>query len=84
MKNIFEINDVVQKTKSDTIVKVHFDENGQVIKNMEVLKVVGMNKTTLKLSDGNTVSKGSLFPYYRKRFRKEIEYFYIMDMTLKI
>lgn len=82
--NFEEINQTIHDIKSDTIVKVEFDEKGQVIKKMELLKVVGMNKTSLKLSDGKTVSKGSLFPYHRKQYRKEIEYFYLVDMTVNI
>ncbi len=84
MENLEMINKIISGIKSDTIAKMEFSENGQVIKKMELLKVIGMNKTSLRLSDGETVSKESLFPYYRKNFRREIEYFYLIDMAVKI
>ncbi len=84
MENLEKINEIISSIKSDTIVKIKFSSSGQVIKKMELLRVVGMNKTSVKLSDGETLSKESLFPYYRKNFRREIEYFYLMDMIINI
>ncbi len=84
MENLEKINEIISSIKSDTIVKIKFGSSGQVIKKMELLRVVGMNKTSVKLSGGETLSKESLFPYYRKNFRREIEYFYLMDMIINI
>ncbi len=80
MEKIEKINKIIRNIKSDTVVKIEFNGNGHVIKRMELLKIVGMNKTSLKLSDGKTVSKESLFPYYRGDFRREIEYFYLLNV----
>ncbi len=79
-----EINKTASDIESNTIVKIEFNNTGQIIKKLELSRVVGINKTSLKLSDGKTVSKGSLFPYYKRDFRREVEYFYLVDIVVKM
>ncbi len=65
--------------KVRTIVRIKYDEEYQIIKEMEILKIIRENKTTYRLSNGTTVSKKSLFPYYHgkgKTYCKEEEYFF--------
>lgn len=60
-----------------TIVRILFDEKYQTIKELEFLKIISETSKTLHLSNGKTVSKESLFPYHRKNYSREQEYFYL-------
>ncbi len=84
MEKLEVLNKIISEMKSDVIVKIEFGNNVHIIKKLELLKIVGMNKTSFKLSDGKTVSKESLFPYHKKNFRREIEYFYLVDIIIRI
>lgn len=60
-----------------TIVRILFDEKYQTIKELEFLRIVSETSKTLHLSNGKTVCKESLFPYHRKNYSREQEYFYL-------
>lgn len=65
-----------------TIVRILFDEKYQTIKELEFLRVVSETVKTVHLSNGKTVCKTSLFPYHRKNYCKEQEYFYLHQLIL--
>lgn len=65
-----------------TIVRVLFDEKYQTIKELEFLRIVSETSKTLHLSNGKTVCKESLFPYHKKNFFRDQEYFYLNQLIL--
>ncbi len=77
----------LDKTKitinSDTVVRIFYSEKNQVIKDLEILKIIGMTKTALRLSNGVLVSKASLFPYhYSTDFRHGEEYYLLENISI--
>lgn len=70
-------------TKSpETVVRILFDTKSPTIKEIELLRVVDETSNTLHLSNGKTICKGSLFPYHKKNYNKEQEYFYLDKIIL--
>ena len=86
MKEIFELVKELAnfpiELKSDTIVRIKYDDINQTIKEMEFLKIVGMTDKGLKLNNGVLVRKHSLFPYYHKNFIREEEYYFLENLII--
>ena len=74
-KNCEGLDKLQIEINSDTVIRISFSDKNQVIKELEILKVVGLTKTAIKLSNGITVSKRSLFPYHRANYNRDEEYY---------
>lgn len=67
---------------TEIIVRILFDTQSPRIKEIEILRVIEEKEKTLHLSNGKTVCKESLFPYHKKNYSKEQEYFYLDKIIL--
>lgn len=78
-----ELADFPIELKSDTIVRIKYDDVNQTIKEMQFLKIVGMTEKGLRLSNGVLVCKGSLFPYHHKKhYIREEEYYFLENLVI--
>lgn len=60
-----------------TVVKIIYEEVFGKIRELEFLKVVFETEKTFKLSNGVSVAKNCLFPYHKKDYRDNEEYYFI-------
>jgi len=83
VKEIFELVKPEIETysielKSDTIVRIRYDDEKKSIEEMEFLKIVGSTEKGIRLSNGLLLTKGYLFPYHHKKnFIEKEEYYYL-------
>lgn len=87
MEEIFKLNNKIKdfpiEIQSDTVIRIFYSEEFKVIKEIELLKIVEMTKTALRLSNGVLVSKKCLFPYhYKEDFRRGEEYYLLEKIKM--
>lgn len=67
----------------NTVIRIYFDEKLQLIREMELLKIVSESPKTYHLSNGVSVSKGCLFPYHHtKHYHSGEEYFFLEKLII--
>lgn len=81
-KNCEKLDEMPIKINSDTVIRIFFSDKYRVVKELEILKIIGVTKTTIRLSNGVTVSKGSLFPYHRANYRHDEEYYLLENIKV--
>lgn len=83
MEEIFKLGEKIRdfpiEIQSDTVIRIFYSDEFKVIKEIELLKIVGMTKTALKLSNGVLVTKKCLFPYHYKDDFKRGEEYYLLE-----
>ncbi len=72
LKEIFElvkseIDNYRIEFKSDTVVRIKYDNEKKAIEEMEFLKIVGSTEKGIRLSNGLLLTKGYLFSYHHKK-----------------
>jgi len=88
MKEIYElvkleIENYTIELKSDTIVRIRYDDEKKSIEEMEFLKIVGSTEKGIRLSNGLLLTKGYLFPYHHKKnFIEKEEYYYLEKLMV--
>ncbi len=65
--------------QTDTVIRIFYSDKHNLIKEIELLKIIGMTKTGIRLSNGILVSKNSLFPYHHSRDYRSGEQYYFLD-----
>lgn len=88
MKEIFElvkseIDNYHIEFKSDTVVRIKYDNEKKAIEEMEFLKIIGSTEKGIRLSNGLLLTKGYLFPYHHKKnFIEKEEYYYLEKLIV--
>lgn len=88
MKEIFElvkyqIDNYRIEFKSDTVVRIKYDNEKKAIEEMEFLKIIGSTEKGIRLSNGLLLTKGYLFPYHHKKnFIEKEEYYYLEKLIV--
>lgn len=67
----------------NTIIRIHFNEKIQSIREIELLKIVSETPQTFKLSNGITIYKDCLIPYhYAEHYHSGEEYFFLEKIII--
>ena len=87
MEETFKLNEKIGafpiQIQSDTVIRIFYSDESKVIKEIELLKIIGTTKTALRLSNGVLVSKKCLFPYhYKEDFRRGEEYYLLEKIIM--
>ncbi len=85
MKNFIDYENISSSIEisKNTIIRIHFNETIQSIKEIEILKIVSESSQTFKLSNGITIYKNCLIPYYYKEhYHSGEEYFFLEKIII--
>lgn len=88
LKEIFElvkskIENYHIEFKSDTVVRIKYDNEKKAIEEMEFLKIIGSTEKGIRLSNGLLLTRGYLFHYYHKKnFIEKEEYYHLEKLIL--
>lgn len=85
MKNFIDYKNISSciEINKNTIIRINFHESIQSIKEIEILKIVSESPQTFKLSNGISVYKNCLIPYYyREHYHSGEEYFFLEKIII--